>query len=494
MALPSEIQKAQKMPTAFVIFGATGDLAGKKIFPSFFQLYKQQLLPENFKIIAAARSTISTADFTTNLKERVMVKDYKAWDEFAKVITYIPSDVAENLDLEKITETLNEHEKQIGVCTQRIFYMAISPYIYEKAFSNLGTHKMHLGCQIHKNPAKIVIEKPFGHDLKSALKLNSILEKYFTEEQIYRIDHYLGKETVQNIFAFRFGNELFEPVWNRDFVDHVQITLAEPSGIGKRGEYYDKAGALRDIVQNHLLQLVSLVTMDTPQRFEQKAIRAKKQEIIKNIKKLTPGEITSCTVRGQYEGYQQEEKVDATSQTETFAAAKLYIENERWAGVPFYLRTGKKLAGQVTSIIFAFKEKGHKVFENFWEKPMPNHVLLQIQPNEGIGIRLVAKKPGLSTSLEPVDMEFCYKTSFDVAQPDAYERLLIDIIVGDQTLFLGQVEESWKIIDPIEEVWTTGKPKLHPYKIGSWGPKAAEDLLKRDGRQWLTPLLTICKI
>ena len=224
---------------------------------------------------------------------------------------------------------------------------------------------MHLGCQLHQNPTKIVIEKPFGHDLKSAQRLNAILTKNFKEEQIFRIDHYLGKETVQNIFAFRFGNELFEPVWNNKFVDHVEITLAEPAGIGKRGEYYDKTGALRDIVQNHILQLLSIVTMDTPQRFEQKAIRAKKVEIVKSIKKLTQSDVISHTVRAQYEGYPQEENVDPKSQTETFAALKLFIENSRWQGVPFYLRTGKKLAGQVTSIIFQFKEKGHKIFENF---------------------------------------------------------------------------------------------------------------------------------
>lgn len=494
MALPQDIEKAKNTPTAFVIFGATGDLAQKKIFPSFFELYKSKLLPKDLKIIAAARSKLTTANYLISLKERVMVKDYKIWDEFAKLIEYIPNDVAEGKNLEEITQNLENYEKRISQCTQRIYYMAISPYIYEKAFQNLGAHKMHLGCTLHKNLAKIVIEKPFGYDLKSAQKLNSILDLYFSEEQIFRIDHYLGKETVQNIFAFRFGNELFEPVWNNKFVDHVQITLAEPAGIGKRGEYYDKAGALRDIVQNHLLQLVSIVTMDAPQRFEQMAIRRKKQEIIKSIRKIKSDEVIKSTVRGQYEGYRVEEKVDPKSQTETFAAVKLYIDNPRWQGVPFYLRAGKKLAGQVSSIIFQFKEKGHEIFENFWDKPMPNHILLQIQPSEGIGIRLVAKTPGITTSLESVDMEFCYKTSFDVPQPDAYERLLIDIIVGDQTLFLGQVEESWKIIDPIEEVWQSGKPKLETYKVGSWGPKAADSLIEADNRSWLTPLLTICKI
>ncbi len=494
MALPQDIEAAKKIPTAFVIFGATGDLARKKIFPSFFELFKQGLLPKDFKIIAASRTKYSSDDFVKFLKERVKVDDEKVWTDFAKVVEYIPCDVAENQNLDEVSKKLEGFEKQIGKCVQRIFYMAVSPFIFEKSFDNLGKHQMHLGCKIHNNAAKIVVEKPFGHDLESARKLNAQLAKFFSEEQIYRIDHYLGKETVQNIFAFRFGNELFEPVWNRDFVDHIQITLAEGEGIEKRGEYYDQAGALRDIVQNHLLQLVSIVTMDAPKRFEQKAIREKKQAIVKSIKKMTPAEVENSTVRGQYEGYLKEEKVNPKSQTETFAAVKLFVDTPRWQGVPIYLRTGKKLAGKVSSIIFEFKEKGHKIFEAFWEKPMPNHITLQIQPTEGIGIRLVAKKPGLTTSLEPVDMEFCYKTSFDVPQPDAYERLLIDIIVGDQTLFLGQVEQSWKIIDPIRRVWDSGKPKLEIYKSGLWGPKAADDLIERDNRVWLTPLLTICKI
>ena len=494
MALPQDIEKAKKTPTAFVIFGATGDLSRRKIFPSFFELFKAKLLPLDLKIIAAARTKLSNNDYLLTLKERVMAGDYKLWDEFAKVIEYIPSDIEKGQNLENIIHNLNSYEKMIGKCTQRVYYMATSPYIYEQSFKNLGSLKMHLGCRLHDNPAKIVIEKPFGHDLASANRLNAQLDKFFTEKQIYRIDHYLGKETVQNIFAFRFGNELFEPVWNNRYVDHVQITLAEPAGIGKRGEYYDKAGALRDIVQNHLLQLVSIIAMDAPARFEQMAIREKKLEIVKSIKKMKSNEVIKSTVRGQYEGYLKEEKVNPKSQTETFAALKLFIDTPRWQGVPFYIRTGKKLAGQVTSIIFQFKEKGHKIFENFWEKPMPNHIMLQIQPNEGIGIRLVAKKPGLVTALEPVDMEFCYKTSFETPQPDAYERLLIDIIVGDQTLFLGQVEESWKIIDPIEEVWQGLNPKLETYKIGSWGPKAADKLIEADNRQWLTPLLTICKI
>lgn len=469
-------------PTAFVIFGATGDLATKKIFPSLFELYKNNLLPQKIKIVAAARTPHTSESFTQILRETTVVKDSKSWNEFVKKIDYLSLDVAQDKNLDKLAKLLEKFEEESNVCIQRIFYMAVSPTILEKAIENLGKHKLHSGCQIHTLRARIVVEKPFGHDLTSATKLNSQLLKYFPEDQIYRIDHYLGKETVQNIFAFRFANELFEPVWNHKFIDHVQITQAEYRGIEKRGEFYDQTGALRDITQNHLLQLLTLTTMEEPQKFEAKSILKAKLKIISAIKKLTPDNVVKSTVRGQYEGYLSEEKVAKNSQTETYALTKLEIENERWQGVPFYLRTGKRLEGNVTSIIIQFKEK--------------NHITIQIQPNEGIGIRLVAKKPGLATTLEPVDMEFCYKTSFDVPQPDAYERLLIDIVSGDQTLFLSQeiVEESWKVIDPIEEVWQAGKSKPAIYKPGSWGPKEADDLIEKDGREWLAPLLTICKI
>lgn len=481
-------------PTAFVIFGATGDLSTKKIFPSFFKLYKNKLLPQIFEIIACARTAHTNESFIKILEESIKVDDHLP-AEFTSKIQYVSLDIAESKNLASLALALDAFEKESKVCPKRIFYMAISPKIYESAFNNLGKTKLNLGCQTHGSKARIVVEKPFGRDFESAKKINATLSEYFDEDQIYRIDHFLGKETVQNIFAFRFGNELFEPIWNNHFIDHIQINLTEHVGIEKRGDYYDHTGALRDMVQNHMLQLLSIVTMDMPEKFEAQSILAKKLSIISHIKKQTADEIAKSTLRGQYRGYPSEEKVNPNSQTETFAALKLYIDTIRWQGVPFYFRTGKKLTGKVTSIIIQFKEKGHKLFENL-QDTLPNHVTLQIQPNEGIGIRLVAKKPGLATTLEPVDMEFCYKTSFDVPQPDAYKRLLIDIISGDQSLFLSQdiIEESWKVIDPIEEVWQSGKPKLAIYKPGSWGPKEADDLIEKDGRQWLAPLLTICKI
>lgn len=490
----AEKESAKDKPTIFVIFGATGDLSRKKLFPSLFELFKNNLLPDKLKIVASARSDFTSDTFTKSLLETIKVEDQNAWNNFAKIIEYLPSDVAENKNLDLLRQKAIDFEKASGSCVQRIFYMAISPFIFEQAVKNLGETQLNHGCLDHKNPAKIVVEKPFGYDYESAQKLNALLGTYFDEREIYRIDHFLGKETVQNILAFRFGNEIFEPVWNNKFVDNIQINFAEYKGIEKRGNYYDKTGALRDVVQNHLLQLLALITMDEPERFEQSSFRQKRLEILKSTRKLSPDEVSTQTVRGQYEGYLHEENVDKASQTETFCLIKLYIDTVRWQGVPIYVRTGKRLAGNVASIIVSFKEKEHTLFENFWDKPLPNHVTLQIQPNEGIGIRLVAKTPGLTTQLEPVDMEFCYKTSFESKQPDAYERLLIDIILGDQTLFLGQVGESWKIMDPIINVWQSGKPKLATYKPGTWGPKEADDLIKRDKRDWMAPILTICKI
>lgn len=480
----------------FVIFGATGDLAAKRIFPALSKLHSNNLLPQKFKVIACARTPHTRENFSKLISQSPHMEDKEGWQNISRDLSYLSLDIAENLNLDLLAKEIDKFENELGVCCERIFYMAISPSIFEKAFENFGKNNLHLGCTKHNTKPRIIIEKPFGRDLKSAKNINNILSQYFAPEQIYRIDHYLGKETVQNIFAFRFANEIFEPVWNKDYIDHVQITTAEYIGVEKRGEFYDQTGALRDIVQNHLLQLLLLTTLEKPESFAAKNINQKKLEIIKSIKKLTPAEVAKNTIRGQYQGYLEEEKINPQSQTESYAMVKLEIDQGRWQGVPFYLRTGKKLTGKVTSIIVQFKEKGHKLFANFWEKPLPNHITIQIQPNEGIGIRLAAKKPGLATALEPVDMEFCYKTSFDVAQPEAYERLLLDVISADQSLFLSQeiVEESWKVIDPIRNVWDSGAPKLAAYKPGSWGPEEADQLIEKDGRQWLAPILTICKI
>ncbi|OGD92710.1 glucose-6-phosphate dehydrogenase [Candidatus Curtissbacteria bacterium RIFCSPHIGHO2_01_FULL_41_44] len=496
MSLPQDIKRIKYLPTAFVIFGATGDLAQNRIFPALFKLYKSGLLPDQFKVISCARTKHTSQEFREIAERSISEKDKEKFPAFYQKIEYLPLDVAQDLNLPALAQKIDSFEKGINTCPQRIFYMAISPAILEDAVGNLAKNNLHVGCKIHNNKPRIIIEKPFGQDLKSAKSLNNQLAQFFSEEQIYRIDHYLGKETIQNIFAFRFANDIFESLWNNKYIDHLQITTAEYVGVEKRGEFYDKTGALRDITQNHLLQLLTLVTMDEPQRFEPKSIEDKKLEVISSIKKLTAHEVATSTVRGQYEGYLREEKINPASQIETYALIKLAISLKRWQGVPFYLRTGKKLTGKVTSIIVQFKPKTHQFFKNFWQKPLPNHITIQIQPNEGIGIRLVSKKPGLTTQLEPVDMEFCYKTSFDVPQPEAYERLLLDVISEDQSLFLSQkiIEESWKVIDPIRQVWSSGNPPLSIYKPGSWGPAQADKLIEADGRQWLAPILTICKI
>lgn len=492
--MPPITPNIKNQPTIFTIFGATGDLSRKKIFPSFFELFKNNLLPEKFKILSTARSPFTTEQFISLIKENITGDNPQKWLEFIKLIEYVTSDIEKKIGLTDVLDKIKDFEKQINACPQRVYYMAISPFIYEYAFESLGEFGFNNGCSDHNKTARIVVEKPFGSNFESSQALNKKLDQYFEENQIYRIDHYLGKETVQNIFAFRFGNEIFEPVWSNKYIDNVQITMAEDFGVERRGEYYDKSGALRDVVQNHLLQLLAIVTMEEPSKFEQSSIRSKKLDILRSIRRFSEKEVLENTVRGQYKGYLGENKVDPKSHTETYALTKLFIDNDRWQNVPFYLRTGKKLTGTVTSIIFTFKERNRSLFENFHEQSIPNHITIQIQPNEGIGIHLIAKKPGLTTELQPVDMEFCYKTSFDTPQPDAYERLLMDIIIGDQTLFLGQVGESWKIIDPIRNAWDNVGPPLNTYEPGTWGPANADKIIKDDKREWLAPILSICKI
>ncbi|MBI3342304.1 glucose-6-phosphate dehydrogenase [Candidatus Curtissbacteria bacterium] len=483
-------------PIAFVIFGATGDLAKKRIFPALFKLYTQNLLPTQIKVICAARTVYTSESFQDYVYENLKIENRAAFDDFAKTIEYLPIDVAEDKNLKDVTAAISKFEKEVDACPQTIYYMSIAPDIFSSAIENLGAEGLNISCSVHNSKPRIIIEKPFGSSLESALTLKLLLEKYFDEEQIYRIDHYLGKETVQNIFAFRFGNEIFEPTWSNEYIDHIQIITSESIGVEKRGEFYDRAGALRDITQNHLLQLLSIITMEEPKGFNPKDINERKLAVLKDVKTLSPEEVAQSTVRGQYEGYLQEEKINPKSQTETYALVKLEVDNPRWRGVPIYMRTGKKLMGKVTSIIVQFKDTRHKLFGDLDMKPTPNHIILQIQPNEGIGIRLVAKKPGLETTIEPVDMEFCYKNTFDEPQPEAYERLIMDVVQGDQSLFISQevIEQCWRIIDPIKDAWSSNKVPLATYKPGTWGPTEADELLKHDKRDWLTPFLTICKI
>lgn len=483
-------------PLVFVVFGATGDLARKRIFPALLKLYSAKLLPEKLKIIAAARTTHTDVKFREYLIENLQAVGTTSIESFLQNVVYLPLDIAEDKNLAQIKQSISDFENQTGACPQTIYYLSISPDIFTSAIDNLGKDNLNISCDNHKTKSRVIVEKPFGSNLESALTLKILLDKYFSPEQIYRIDHYLGKETVQNIFAFRFGNEIFEPIWNNEYIDHIQITASEYVGVENRGAFYDKTGALKDITQNHLLQLLAIITMEEPASFTAQEINRRKMAVLNDVQKLTPEQVATSTVRARYEGYLQEEKIDPQSQTETYALVKLEVDNPRWKGVPVYLRTGKKLPGKVNSIIMQFKDTRHKLFKDLEQKPTPNHITLQIQPNEGIGIRLVAKKPGLTTTIEPVDMEFCYKSSFDIPQPDAYERLIIDVINADQSLFIAQdvIEECWRIIDPIRDGWDKGRPALAAYKPGNWGPKEADELIERDGRQWLAPLLTICKI
>lgn len=495
------MEKTIPAPAVITIFGATGNLAHTKLVPALYDLERGGFLPENFAIVAAARKRLSTKEYVDSLRPSVEKYarefDEGVWGKFAKKIDFYCVDFNNQEDFANLKEKLDSIEQDWKICFSRVFYLSTAPSFSPIIFEAIKKYKLNLGCEPHRNPARIVVEKPFGKDLATAKDLNQKLDQVFSEDQIYRIDHYLAKETVQNILAFRFANEIFEPILNNKYVDHIQIVLAEDSGIGTRGGYYEEAGALRDIIQNHLLQVLAITTMNEPRRFEAVSIREEKVKLLKDVKVLVAPEVERSVVRGQYEGYRKEEKVNPSSSTETFVATKLFIENDNWKEVPIYLKTGKKLAKKLTTITIRFKEAGHALFSHLPKKPSPNLLTFQIQPDEGIGIRLAAKKPGLKLEVSDVDMEFCYAAAFREPLPDAYERLLLDIMLGDQTLFphVNEVLRSWEIVDNILKGWEKLPPPDFPnYTAGSWGPKEADKLIKRDGREWLAHELSICQI
>lgn len=494
---------------AFVIFGASGDLTKRKLIPALYNLACSNLLPKEFAVYGYAVTPMDDESFREAMRLGVQESkeanpfDTKVWDSFAAGLHYITADFIAPDGYETLAGKLEELEKQVGRVGNRLFYLATPPSFMADIVERLGAHGLVTPtAKPGMGWSRVVLEKPFGHDLQSAIDLNASIHKVLTEDQIYRIDHYLGKETVQNILAFRFSNSIIEPIWNRRYVDHVQITAAETLGVEHRGGYYEQAGCLRDMFQNHLLQLLATVAMEAPVRYGGSSVRDRKADVLHAIVPINPEHLSDIAVRGQYGpgimqdqsvlGYRQEDGVSPSSNTETFAALKLYVDNWRWADVPFYLRSGKRLPSKVTEIVIQFKRVPHLFFQLGAEDQMePNTLTIRIQPDEGIALRFGAKVPGPEMHLRQVQMNFSYTDSFRVEPSTAYETLLLDAMEGDPTLFnrADQVESAWTVIEPLIDIWrATGPFTPFPnYGAGTWGPASADALLTRDGRSWRNP-------
>ena len=494
-------KKKQLSSTIFFIFGGSGDLNYRKLTPALYNLFLEKLMPENFSIVGIARSEYNGDAYKQHLKEGIdnfsRNKDENGnWKSFSDHISYVQMDIADEKAYRQIEEIAKQKEQEFGEHPTVIFYMAVAPQLVPTIVKNLST--LHLCSDI--KCSRIVVEKPFGHDLESAKEMNKLLLASFDEEQIFRIDHYLGKETVQNILALRFANALFEPIWNKNYIDHVQITSSETVGVEGRGGYYETSGALRDMVQNHILQLLCMTAMEAPVSFDANEIRNKKVDVLNALRKIEKEEVYDVAVRGQYSGgwmqgekvpsYREEKDVNPDSITETFAAVKFNIDNWRWDGVPFYVRTGKHMHEKTTVITIQFKPAPHFSFpEEAAETWRPNRLSISIQPEMDICLRFQAKRPGQEMILTPVDMVFNYKDEYDGNEPEAYETLLYDVMEGDATLFMraDQVEAAWEVVMPIIEVWAERKPIDFPnYSPYSWGPEDAEALIAREGHNWIS--------
>ena len=478
--------KDNGLPTSIVIFGASGDLTQRKLIPSLFNLYCKGRMPKMYHIVGYGSSDYNDESFRAHLKEGMKeFSDAKyteqEWNEFASHIFYLRHAYTRE-DFERLNTFLHEWQGEAG---NRVYYMATPPDAFPKIIDLLGETGQLKEDQGYR---RVVIEKPFGTDLESAQKLNEQIHRVLSEKQIYRIDHYLGKETVQNILVARFANTIFEPLWNRNYIDHVEITVAEKVGVEHRAKFYDKVGILRDMFQNHLLQLLALTAMEPPISFEATALRNEKVKVLSAISPMSEDDVVESTVRGQYKGYRKEEGTDPNSTTPTYGAARLFIDNWRWQGVPFYLRSGKYLQEKISQITIEFKCPPHLLFPSGISSDMaPNVLVLYLQPDEGIHWRFEAKVPDTVAELRSVDMEFHYADSFGkTALPDAYERLLLDTMTGDASLFTraDEVETAWGIIEPILHVWEAQKEPLAIYEPGTWGPKESDELLARDGRSW----------
>ena len=493
--------RAVPQPCSIVIFGATGDLTHRKLIPALYNLAAEGELPPAVAIIGFARRPKSDDDFRKEMEEAVRefsrqaVRD-EIWKTFSQSLSYHQSEFGDEAGYKSLGERLEKVDTKRGTRGNRLFYFAAGPDQFEVILKNLkaaGLNRAEEGSW-----ARVIIEKPFGTDLASARELNRIVKAAFDESQTYRIDHFLGKETAQNILVLRFANAIFEPLWNTRYIDHLQITAAETLGVEARAGYYEKAGALRDMVQNHLLQLLCLVAMEAPTDLSADSIRDEKVKVVRALRRIIGPEVAKNVVRAQYTAgaisgqpvpaYRQEKGVDPKSMTETYVALRINIDNWRWAGVPVYMRVGKRLPKSATEISVHFKKAPAVLFNKETVKIDQNVLVIRIQPDEGISLRMLAKIPGTSLRIEPVKMDFHYGTSFGKPSPEAYERLLLDAMSGDATLFArrDEVEEAWAFIDPIEEAWHAKKdaPELCFYPAGSWGPETADDLLARDGGAW----------
>jgi glucose-6-phosphate 1-dehydrogenase len=497
--LAQDVDQPLPPPSTLVLFGATGDLAARKLLPAIYNLAIGGRLPDRFHVVGVGRRADDREPFRRHFHDSVKRfsrtgLDEQAWKALEQQIEWVGGDFTNPSLFHTLAERLDHYDKRTGGPTRRVFYLATAPSFFAPLARSLHDADLGKGAD---PPTALVVEKPFGHDLESALELNRELTEAFDEEQIFRIDHYLGKETVQNLLVLRFANGIFEPLWNRRYIDHVEITVAEDLGIGRRADYYDKSGALRDVIQNHAMQLVSLVAMEPPLNFTANVVRDEKVKALSAVKPWTPEEAARASVRGQYRagwvggeevpGYLEEEGVPPDSQTETYAALRLEIDNWRWAGTPFYLRSGKRLKVRASEIAVQLRPVPHLPFtRSEAEGVVPNLLLISVQPNEGVSLRIVAKVPGSTMDVRPVQMDFNYGAAFLGESPEAYERLLHDVLVGDPTLFTraDEVETAWRIVDPVLKAWAQGNPPLEPYEAGTSGPKGADRLPAADGRAW----------
>jgi glucose-6-phosphate 1-dehydrogenase len=475
------------MAHTFVIFGASGDLTSRKLIPALYRLHQRKRLPPDTRIVGYSRSKFTHEAWRDELlktTQKFAPKDFDpaVWQEFAQHIFYLPGDIDKPADFEALKGFLDELEQ--GTST-RVYYLSTMPSLYPTAITQLGEAGM---ASEENGPRRVVVEKPFGTDLKTAKQLNALIHQHFKEPQVYRIDHYLGKETVQNMLVLRFANSIFEPIWNRNYINHVQITVAEEVDVGRRGDYYDNAGVLRDMFQNHLLQLMMITAMEAPVRYDADLVRDEKVKVLRAVRPLSGADFAKQTLRGQYEGYRSAPGVPTDSQTATFAALKLYIDNWRWNDVPFYLRSGKAMSCRTTQIVIQFRRPPHLMFtEGKRTQVEANRLVIQIQPAEGIQLHFQTKVPDAGMQLQLTDLDFQFRQNFTGSLPDAYQRLLLDALKGDASLFArsDEVELAWGIIDPILAAWQSpAAPSLEIYEPGGWGPESSLEWMRAQDREW----------